>query len=155
MASDCEAPTPDEAAHSLATLSADSDRLVANVKAPWLLLAAFGGIGAWWVSAAAGTTPGANYEAPSSTWLLVICALIVMYLTQRTTGVRFRKMGSGATWAVVGMVVICLALFSLSLGLTALGMRWAVALTSLAAFGATTWLAGVAYTSAVGALRDE
>ena len=79
--------------------------------------------------------------------------LVVAYLIRRETGVRFRKMGTRAGWAIVAIAAACLVLFSVSLGLVSFGMQWAVTLTSLIAFAATTWLAGVAYRSAVEQLR--
>lgn len=146
-------PSPDEATAALNTLSTDRERLAASVHVPWALLAAFGGVGAWWVSAAAATNPGEDYEPPSSGWLALVGTLVVAYLIRRETGVGFRKMGTRAGWAMVGIIAVCLVLFSVSLGLVSFGMQWAVALTSLVAFAATTWLAGVAYRSAVEQLR--
>lgn len=146
-------PSREEAAAALNALSCDRERLAASVRAPWTLLAAFGGVGAWWVSAAAATNPGANYEPPPSSWLALVGALIVVYLIQRETGVRFRRMGARAGWAIVGIIAACLLLFSVSLGFVSFGMHWAVAPTSLVAFATTTWLASVAYRSAVEHLR--
>lgn len=146
-------PSADEAATALNALSRDWERLAASTHVPWILLAAFGGLGAWWVSAAAATNPGENYEPPSSGWLALVGALVVAYLIRRETGIRFRTMGAQANWAIVGIIAICLALFSISLGLVSFGLHWAVALTSLTAFATTTWLAGVAYRSAVQKLR--
>ena len=146
-------PSSDEAIAALNTLSTDRERLAVSVHVPWVLLAAFGGVGAWWVSAAAATNPGENYEPASSGWLALVGTLVVAYLIRRETGVHFRKMGTRASWAMVGIIAVCLVLFSVSLGLVSFGMHWAVALTSLAAFAATTWLAGVAYRSAVEQLR--
>lgn len=146
-------PSPDEATAALSTLSTDRERLAASVRTPWVLLAAFGGVGAWWVSTAAATDPGDGYEPPSSGWLALVGMLVVAYLIRRETGVHFRRMGARAGWATVGIIAACLVLFSVSLGLVSFGIQWAVALTSLVAFAATTWLAGVAYRSAVEQLR--
>lgn len=148
-------PSPDEATDALNALSTDRERLAASIHVPWVLLAAFGGVGAWWVSAAAATSPGENYEPPSSSWLGLVSALVIAYLIRRETGVHFRTMGARAGWAIVGIITVCLVLFSISLGLVSFGLQWAVALTSLAAFATTTWLAGVAYRSAVEKLRRE
>ncbi|GAA1149647.1 hypothetical protein [Nesterenkonia lutea] len=137
----------------MGTLEADRDRLASSVHAPWVLLVALGCMAAWWVSSAAFTSPGADYEPPTSGWLALVGALVVVYLIRRQTGVRFRSMGAQAGWAVAGVVVVCLVLFSVSLGLVSFGLHWAVALTSLAALVATTCLAGVAYRSAVERLR--
>lgn len=155
MESQSQGPSPDEAANALNTLSTDRERLATSVQVPWLLLAAFGGVGAWWVAAAATTNPGENYEPPLSGWLALAGALVVAYLIRRETGVRFRAIGARAGWAFAGIVAVWLALFSVSLGFVAFGLRWPVALTSLAAFAATTWLAGIAYQSAVEELRRE
>ena len=148
-------PSPDEATAALNTLSTDRERLAASVHVPWVLLAAFGGVGAWWVSAAVVANPGESYEPPSSGWLALVGTLVVVYLIRRETGVRFRKMGGRAGWAMVGIIAVCLLLFSISLGLVSFGMQWAVVVTSLVAFAATTWLAAVAYRSAVEQLRHE
>jgi len=146
-------PSPNEAAAALNALTADRERLAANVHVPWALLAGWGAVGAWWVSAAAVTNPGENYEPPTSAWLALVGTLIVGYLIRRETGVQFREIGARAGWAVVGIIAVCLVLFSVSLGFVSFGMRWAVGPTSLVAFGATTWLAGVAFRSAVEHLR--
>ena len=105
---DHDRPSPDrpsrgEAAEALASLDADRERLATGARVPWSLLAALGGVGAWWVGA--------------------------------------------------GIVAACTVLFSVSLGLVASGLEWAVAFTSLAGSAATTWLAGVAYRSAFSTLR--
>ncbi|MDP3951004.1 hypothetical protein [Microbacterium sp.] len=153
MENDLKHPSAAEATAALSTMSADKERLAASVHVPWVLLAAFGGVGAWWVSAATATHPGENYEPPSSGWLALVGALVVAYLIRRETGVHFRRMGARASWAMVGIVAVCLVLFSVSLGLVSFGLHWAVTMTSLAAFVLTTWLAGVAYRSAVEQLR--
>jgi len=119
-----------------------------------VLLAASGALGAWWVAAAATASPGRNYEPPSAGWLALLGAFVVAYLIRRETGIRFQAMGARAAGALIGIVVTCLVLFSVSLGLVSFGLRWAVALTSVAAFAVTTWLAGVAYRSAVEKLRS-
>lgn len=147
-------PSADEALGALGDLSSDCDRLASRVHVPWVLLAAFGGIGAWSVSSAASSNPGADYEPSTSGWLVLVGVFVVAYLIRRETGVRFRSMGARAGWAVAGITVICLMLFSVSLGLVSFGLHWAVALTSLLAFAVTTWLAGIAYRSAVERLRD-
>lgn len=146
-------PSSAEASDALRTLSADREQLAAGVRVPWILLAAFGGVAAWWVSGAVSTSPGEDYAAPTSGWLGIVALLVVIYLIRRETGVRFRKMGARAGWAVAGIVVICLLLFSVSLGLVSFGLHWAVVLTSAFAFAATTWLAGLAYKSAADQLH--
>ena len=153
MESHFQGPSRDEARNALNELSADRDRLAESIRVPRALLAGFGGVAAWWVGAAAATSPGENYEPPTMGWLALAVVLVVVYLIRRETGIRFRSMGSRAGLAVAGIVVTCLALFSVSLGLVSFGLHWAVALTSVAAFALTTWLAGVAYRSAVEKLR--
>lgn len=147
-------PSADEAAARLSELSGDRRALADSTRVPRVLLAAYGGVGAWWVAGAATASPGENYEPPTSGWLVLVAVLIIAHLMNRETGIRFQSMGSGAALAVAGILAACLALFSVSLGLVSLGAGWAVALTSLAAFGAVTWLASVAYRSALDRLRD-
>lgn len=133
---------------ALNALEADREQLARNGHVPRLLLAAYGGIGAWFVAAAAGTEPGAGYEAPDSYWLAIVAVFVVGYLVQRETGVRFRAMGGGATVAMIGILALCMGLYSVSLGLVSLGATWAVAAMSILAFAGTAVLAGVAYRSA-------
>lgn len=155
MENDLRRPTRDDVAEVLDTLHADRQRLASATKAPRLLLAAFGALGAWWVAAAATADPGANYEPPASGWLALVGVLVVAYLIRRETGIQFRTMGARAGWAVAGIVASCLVLFSISLGLVSFDLRWAVALTSAAAFVVTTALATLAYRSAIAKLcRD-
>lgn len=139
----------------MSTLSIDRQRLTASIRIPRALLAAFGAVGAWWVATAGTTTTGQNYAPPINGWLALVGVLVVIHLIRRETGVRFRSMGARAGWALAGIVAICLALFSISLGFVSFGLRWPVALASLAAFAATTWLAGIAYRSAREKLGNE
>jgi hypothetical protein len=78
---------------------------------------------------------------------------VIFHLIRRETGIRFRKMGPRAVVVTIAILALCLTLFSISLGLVSFGARWAVALTSLSAFGLVTWLAGIAYRSALDQLR--
>lgn len=145
----------DEATEALNVLDSDRQRLAQRVRIPWPLMAAFGALSAWAVSTAATTEPGANYDPPSTSWLALIGILVVAHLVQRETGIRFRSMGAGATWAMLGTIMGSLLMFSVSLGLVAANLRWAVIIPSLAAFALTTGLAMVAYRSAVEKLRGE
>lgn len=153
MENDFVETTEAEAAEVLTSISDDRRRLADDVQVPWALLLALGGMGAWWVASAAGTTPGANYESSSSSWLALVGSLIIVHLIKRELGVQFRGLGARGGWALVGLVSVCLVLFSVSLGLVSLDLRWAVVLTSLAAFATTTWFAKVAYQSAIEKLR--
>jgi hypothetical protein len=131
----------------------DRQALVAAVQVPKTLLAAFGGVAAWWVAAAATANPGDNYEPPTSGWLGLAAVLVIIHLIRRETGIQLRRMGARAGMAVIAILAACLALYSISLGLVSFGARWAVALTSVAAFVLVTWLAGVVYRSALDQLR--
>jgi predicted branched-subunit amino acid permease len=153
METNSQGPSRDEAAQALKELSADRDRLAAGIRAPWLLLAGFGAVAAWWVSAAAATSPGEDYDSPAISGLVLAIVLVIIHLIRRETGVRFKSMGLQAGLALAGIVAGCLALFSISLGLVSFGLHWAVALTSITAFALTTWLASVAYRSAAQNLR--
>lgn len=146
-------PSPEEAAASLRGLAADRQALANGVHVPKMLLAALGGVAAWWVAGAAGANPGENYEPPTSGWLGLVAALVIAHLIRRETGIRFRQMGLRAGLVTVAILVLCLVLFSISLGLASFGARWAVVLTSLCAFGMVTWLAGIAFRSALDQLR--
>lgn len=146
-------PSPEDAAQALDILTGDRERLASAIQVPRALLAAYGCLAAWWVSSAAGTAPGENYEPPTSGWLALVGVLVVTYLIQRETGLRVRTMGPRAGVAVAGIIAACLVLFSVSLGLVASGFTWAVVLTSLIAFATTTWLSGIACRSAWDTLR--
>ncbi|WP_165069604.1 hypothetical protein [Marisediminicola senii] len=146
-------PSAREAAASLDDLAADRAAVADAVRVPRGLMAAFGGVAAYWVAGAASATPGVNYEPPTTGWLALVVALVIAHLVHREVGIRFRTMGAKAYGALAAIVLSCLALFSVSLGLVASGLTWAVVLTSLAAFALTTWLAGVAYRSALEQLR--
>lgn len=153
MESEFQRPTRAEAASALSELGADRERLAESIRVPWPLLAGFGAVAAYWVGAAATAAPGEGYEPPASGLLTLALVLLLMYLVQRKTGVRFRSMGFRAALAVAGIAAACLVLFSTSLGLVSLGLPLAVLFTSAAAFGVTTWLAAVAYRSAAVKLR--
>jgi hypothetical protein len=153
METNSQGPSRDEAIHALEGLAVDRDRLVAGIRVPWLLLAGFGAVAAWWVSAAAATSPGEDYEPPAVGGLVLALVFVIIYLIRRETGVRFKSMGLQAGLALAGIVAGCLALFSISLGLVSFGLHWAVTFTSITAFALTTWLASVAYRSAAQRLR--
>jgi hypothetical protein len=146
-------PSAKDAAAQLRNLASDRQTLADNVRVPKALLAALGGVAAWWVALAATATPGENYEPPASGWLALVAVLVIMHLMGRETGIRFRKMGARAAMATIAILAVCLVLLSVSLGLVSVGARWAVVLTSLSAFGLVYWLAGIVYRSAVDRLR--
>lgn len=147
-------PSAKEAAARLNELSGDRRALAGSTRVPRILLAAYGGVAAWWVAGAASASPGENYQPPTSGWLALVAVLVVAHLMNRETGIRFKSMGPGAAAAMVGILLVCLTLFSVSLGLVSLGAGWAVAFTSLAAFGVVSWLASVAYRSALDRLGN-
>lgn len=151
--SDSARPTPDQASHALDSLAADRERLAGSTRTPWGLLAALGLASAWFVAQTAVSNPGGNYEPGTTWWLPLLAAALAGFLIRRETGIRFRRMGARATWLSVGILVVVLVLFSLSLGLVSFDLRWAVALTALAAFVATVWLGSMAFRAAVGTLR--
>lgn len=142
-----------EASETLEALAADRERLAQRVRVPWALMAAFGALGAWWVGSAATTEPGSNYQPPLTGWMALLGVLVVAHLVQRETGIHFRSLGARANGVIAGVVVACLVLFSVSLGLVSLDLHGAVAVTSVAAFAITTWLAGLACRCAVEHLR--
>jgi hypothetical protein len=148
-------PSSEDAAACLRDLASDRQALADGVHVPKTLLAALGGVAAWWVAAAATANPGENYEPPTSGWLGLVAVLVIVHLIRRETGIRFRKLGVRAAMAAIAIFVVCLTLFSISLVLASFGARWVVALTSLSAFGLVTWLAGIVYRSALDRLRRD
>ena len=92
MENNSRGPSPDDAAITLNTLSTDWERLAASIHIPWALLAASGAVAAWWVATASTATPGENYAPPTSGWLALVGALVVIHLIRRETGVRFRSL---------------------------------------------------------------
>lgn len=146
-------PSPEDANALLAELGSDRNVLADSVRVPTTLMAALGACAAWWVSTAATTAPGADYQPPTSGWLCLVAVLVIVHLIRRETGIRFRTMGPRAGVLLAVILLACLALFSVSLALVSLGAAWAVALTSLSAFGAVMWLSGAAFRSALEHLR--
>ncbi|TQO20502.1 hypothetical protein FB472_2135 [Rhodoglobus vestalii] len=153
MESDFDSLSRSEAINKLGELTADRNRLADSIRVPWPLLAGFGAVAAWWVGAAATTSPGENFEPPATSGLAFAIIFVIAYLIQRETGIRFKRMGSRAVLAMVGILFGCFTLFSVSLGLVSFGMQWAVSFTSVVAFALTTWLTAVAYRSAAETLR--
>lgn len=148
-------PSADDAAASLRDLASDRQTLADGVHVPKMLLAALGGVAAWWVAAAATANSGENYQPPTSGWLGLVAVLVILHLIRREAGIRFRNMGARAITATIAILMVCLTLFSISLGLVSFGARWAVALTSVTAFGLVTWLAGIVYRLALDQLRHD
>lgn len=146
-------PSSEDAAALLRNLESDRQSLVDGVRFPAALMAAFGGVAAWWVATAATASPGEGYEPPVSGWLCLVAVLVIVHLVRRETGIRFRTMGLRAGLTTGVILVVCLVLFSASLALVSVGARWAVVLTSLCAFGLITWLAGIVYRAALDHLR--
>ncbi|MCC9174822.1 hypothetical protein [Arthrobacter sp. zg-Y179] len=143
----------EDAAARLRNLAADRNALAAGAAPPRTLLAGLGGVAACWVAAALDARPGADYQSPSWTWLLVGLLFVILHMIQRDTGLKFRRLGARANGAIALAALACLFLFSVSLGLVSLGLGWAVMITSLAAFAAVYGLAVVAYRAAVDHLR--
>ena len=146
-------PSRDEAAAALNSLSSDRHRLATSIRTPWAFPVTYGALAALWVAGAVATQPGADYQARGPITLLAVGAMAVTYLLRHTTGIRFRSIGPRAAWSVLGVLALCLTLFSVSLGLVAFGLPWAVLVTAAAAFVGTMWLARRALRFAVEALR--
>ncbi|RII92293.1 hypothetical protein [Clavibacter californiensis] len=138
-----------DAAAALDGLRTDRETLAARIPEPRWHLAGFGAIALAWVAQAATLSPGADYEPPTTSWVAVAAAVVLLVLIRRRTGIRFRRVGARAVLLVSAAVVACLVLFSISLGLVALGIGWGVAITALAAAGLVTWLATLAFRAAV------
>ncbi|WP_040510937.1 hypothetical protein [Gordonia soli] len=140
---------PDDAEKSLRDLHADRERLVQRARVSPLVLAGFGAAGGVGVASAATTNPGGNYEPPMLGMAALVAVVILGYLVRRVIGVRFRSWGVAAITAAVGVVIVCMALYSVSLGLVASGHHWPVALTSAAAFVVAMAGAAASYRGAI------
>ncbi|RIJ52251.1 hypothetical protein DZG00_05695 [Clavibacter lycopersici] len=138
-----------DATAALRDVQADREALASRIPEPRWHLAGFGAVALAWVAQAAALSPGADYEAPTTSWVAVAVAVILLVLIRRSTGIRFRRVGARAGLLVAAAVLVCLALFSISLGLVALGLGWAVAITAIAAFLLVTWLSTLAFRAAV------
>lgn len=95
MESNVTGPTPETAADTLKALSTDNDRL-SQRRVPWVLLAGFGAVAAWFVAAAATTKPRDEYEPPATLWLALVVTLTIAHLIQKETGIRFPEVGTKA-----------------------------------------------------------
>lgn len=95
MESNVTGPTPETAADTLKALSTDNDRL-SQRRVPWVLLAGFGAVAAWFVAAAATTKPRDEYEPPATLWLALVVTLTIVHLIQKETGIRFPEVGTKA-----------------------------------------------------------
>ncbi|MSS83438.1 hypothetical protein FYJ24_01390 [Actinomycetaceae bacterium WB03_NA08] len=149
MESDPTTASPVEISNSIDLLDADRARLTQSVAIPWSLFFAYGGVGAWFVANAASTSPGADYRAPGSFFLILAVGLVITYLLEQRSGIRFRTMGGQAIVFVTALIVTLLALYSVSLGLVSLDLSWAVVFTTLAAFLAATVLSKLVFSSAL------
>ncbi|PPF69948.1 hypothetical protein C5E16_03270 [Clavibacter michiganensis] len=142
-----------DAAAALDGLHSDREALAARIPVPRWHLAGFGAIALAWVAQAVTLSPGAGYEPPRTSWLLIAAAVVLLVLIRRRTGIRFRGVGLRAVLLVAAALLGCLVLFSISLGLVVQGLGWAVALTAVAAFGLVTWLSTLAFRAAVDGIR--
>lgn len=147
-------PDRQAATDSLRSLSSDSERLSRTTRVPTAALWALGVTAAWWVASATNTQPGSDYR-PSPTGFLAWVAAIGLVLTiQQRTGIKLRRLGRTGWWALVGMLVGCLGLYSIALGLVASELRWWALIPAAVAIPLTSWLASIAYRSAVSELRN-
>ncbi|QHC58659.1 hypothetical protein [Rathayibacter sp. VKM Ac-2760] len=138
-----------DASSALDSLRSDREALVARISAPRRHLAGFGVLALLWVAQAAALSPGADYEPPTTSWLVVAAAVVLVVLLRRATGIRLRRVGVEAMLLVGAALASCLLLFSVSLGLVAQGLGWAVAITAIAAFLLVTWLSTLGFRAAV------
>lgn len=139
----------DDAAAALHALSTDRAQLADRSRPSGLLMAAFGATAAAWVGSAALTSPGEDYQSSPVSFLALGAFLLVGYLVRQRVGIAFGRWGARAQAAMAIGLVLCLILFSVSLGLVAADLTWAVVLTSAVAFAAVTYLATVAYRGAL------
>lgn len=109
----------------------------ARVAVPLLL----GGAVAAWVGQTAFLTPGADYTAPNfAAWLVPVLVVAFAAVLARRGGLLQAR---GASAAVVGLTAFALLLYSIGLGLTAVGLAWVVALVAAFGFLATAGVAAL------------
>lgn len=118
-----------ESKDRLNELDADRATLAERVTTPWWLAAGFGLIAATYIVAPAfdGRSAGVTIAA-----LVISIALIATY--QRTIGMKLGRVGGRAYLALAGGLVVLLGLYSVSLGLASLELRWWIAVPTAVAF---------------------
>lgn len=118
-----------ESKERLNELDADRATLAERVRTPWWLAVGFGLIAATYIVTPAfdGRSAGVTISA-----LVLSIALIAAY--QRTIGMKLGKLGGRAWLALIAGVVVLLGLYSISLGLASLELRWWIAAPTLVAF---------------------
>lgn len=115
----------------LEALEEDRARLSERVRMPIWLAPTIAFLTAAWVA-----SPAVGDQAASSAYLISVGGIVLaIYLAVHTAGVRHGCLRGRAYWIVGAASAIGLALYSTSLGLVSLDLRWWVILPALAAAG--------------------
>jgi hypothetical protein len=147
MENDIAAGDPNEsraAAEILKELQADQERLAERTQAPRWLAPGFGVLAALYVLMPA--LPGDPRSSGFVTTALVV-GIAMVYLSYRTTGVKFARLGVQARLALAGAVIGTLIFFSVALGLAALNLHWWIIAPATATFCLVLWLTRVSFSS--------
>jgi hypothetical protein len=132
------------AAEILDELDADRQRLAERTQAPSWLAPGFGLLAALYVLMPA--LPGEPRSSGFVTTALIV-GIAMVYLSHRTTGLKFSRFGAQAWLALSGAVLGTLILFSVALGLAALDLHWWIIVPAAATFGLVLWLSRVVFSS--------
>jgi hypothetical protein len=139
------------AAEILDELQADQKRLADRTQAPRWLAPGFGVLAALYVLMPA--LPGEPRSGGFVTTALIV-GIVMVYLSYRTTGIKFSRFGTSAWLALAGAVIGTLVFFSVALGLAALNLHWWIILPAAATFGLVLWLTRVIFASMRKTLTD-
>ncbi|NOJ60692.1 hypothetical protein [Arthrobacter sp. 260] len=143
------ADQPRSATALLADVDKDRSALIHRMTAPRWAAPAFGALAALCVA-----SPAAGDNRSGNSALLIIVGILVVYLYQRTTGVRLASIGWTAWLIYAATLVFCLLMLSVSLGLVSFDLFWWVIAPAAAAFGAGTLGAHYFMRSAISRIRN-
>jgi len=135
---------PEGAAALLDDVQGDRTRLTQRVRTPKWVGPGFGFIAALYVATPA--VPG-NWAGSFVLAMALVAVIVMVHLSHRATGVRFSRLGLQAWAAFAAATLGTLALFSVALGFAATNLHWLIIAPACAAFGLSSWLAKVFFSS--------
>ena len=138
-----------ESKDRLNELDADRAALAEWVRTPWWLAAGFGLIAAAYV-----VVPAFDGRSAGVTIGALVMSIVLITTYHRTIGVKLGRVGARAWLLLGGGVILLLGLYSLSLGLASLELRWWIAAPTVAAFAIGALLTVLFTTTARERMRD-